>query len=232
MNSLTILISGATGLIGRSIIKKINSLNISSIENKYRIIAAVRDLNNAKNVLDGVCSNTRIQYISYENSQKLNFTGPIDYIICAGTITDRNTILKHPAKTYTTNLNGIYNRQSLASLMVILCIFFGLAFFAKDKGKDHLNVVLENKNKKLLVEDIQTKEQRILDWRFALENVNRLKYLQPGDTVNVRINDNNYITQKTIFLNPASLDFSKDSIYARQKREVLNAKKQEMVNQR
>ena len=130
------------------------------------------------------------------------------------------------------NLNGTYNRQSLASLMVILCIFFGLAFFAKDKGKDHLNVVLENKNKKLLVEDIQTKEQRILDWRFALENVNRLKYLQPGDTVNVRINDNNYITQKTIFLNPASLDFNKDSIYARQKREVLNAKKKEMLNQR
>lgn len=138
-------------------------------------------------------------------------------------------------KEFDENENGMnttYNRQSLASLAIILCVFFGLAFSVKSKEQNNFAVVLENKNKKLLVEDVKTKEQKTLDWRFALETVERLKYLQTGDTVNIKMNSANYAKQKTIILNLSSLDFNKDSIYARQKREIFDVKRQEMMKVR
>ena len=133
------------------------------------------------------------------------------------------------------SFNKTYSRQTVASMLVLAVVISGLlgtALYEHKQEKDHFNVVLENKDKKLLVEDVKTKDQRILDWRFATYMLEHLKYLQFGDTVNVIMKENKYNNHKVLSVDGSILKFNEDSVHARQQREIFDVKRREMMSQR
>ena len=120
----------------------------------------------------------------------------------------------------------------------VLILLFGgvtIGFFVWNSKamKDHLNVVIENKDGKLLVEDINTKEQRILILKKGTVHEKDQPYIFPGDTINVRVQEKDYQYIK-IFngINKSVFRFNRDSIYARKQRALFNAEKQQIMKQR
>ena len=121
----------------------------------------------------------------------------------------------------------------VASLLFLVGGSVGIAAFFEKQKKDHLNVVIENKNGKLLVEDVNTKEQRIVEMWYGLSHEEHKLYIFPGDTINIQQNEDVYKKNKIITMKSnANVDVNKDSIYAREQRALFNAKKQQMMNQR
>ena len=108
----------------------------------------------------------------------------------------------------------------------------GLCVHNNKQKKDHLNVVIENKDGKLLVEDVNTKEKRIVElWYGAIHDKDQA-LIFPGDTINVRQKEDVYKQGKIINANNAHVDVNKDSLYVRKQRALFNVEKQQMIRQR
>ena len=121
----------------------------------------------------------------------------------------------------------------VASLLFLVGGSVGIAAFFEKQKKDHLNVVIENKDGKLLVEDVNTKEQRIVKLRNSAVNPKDQQYIFPGDTINIQQNEDVYKKNKIITMKSnANVDVNNDSIYAREQRALFNAEKQQMMKQR
>ena len=110
-------------------------------------------------------------------------------------------------------------------MLLFIGSIVGLSVLYNKQQKDHFNIVIENKGKKLLVEDVNTKEQRILEWAYDSED---FSYIQNGDTVNAKFKEDKYTNSKHLMVNKSSLNFNTDSLRARKQREIFNIKKQEM----
>lgn len=119
-----------------------------------------------------------------------------------------------------------------AFMLLFLGSIVGVFVYNDKQKKDHLNVVIENEDGKLLVEDVNTKEQRIVSlWDGAAHEKDQ-PYIFPGDTINVRQREDAYQYGKIIDATNSSVDINKDSIYARKQRALFNAEKQQIMKQR
>lgn len=120
-----------------------------------------------------------------------------------------------------------------AFMLLFLGSIVGVFVYNDKQKKDHLNVVIENKDGKLLVEDVNTKEQRILILKKGAVHEKDQPYIFPGDTINVRAQEKDYQYIK-IFngINKSVFRFNRDSIYARKQRALFNAEKQQIMKQR
>ena len=117
-------------------------------------------------------------------------------------------------------------------MLLFLGSIVGVFRYRDTQRKDHLNVVVENKDGKLLVEDINTKEQRIVKLWDGLASEKDQLYIFPGDTINVRQKEDVYKQGKIINANNAHVDVNKDSLYIRKQRALFNVEKQQMIKQR
>ena len=125
--------------------------------------------------------------------------------------------------------------KSLASsafMLLFLGSIVGVFVYNNKQRKDHLNVVIENKDGKLLVEDVNTKEQRIVNLWDGASHEKDQPYIFPGDTINVRQREDAYQYGKIIDATNSSVDINKDSIYARKQGALFNAEKQQIMKQR
>lgn len=110
----TVLISGATGLIGKNLIWSINEWNHCA-DNKIRVVAVVRNINKAKKLFFG-CNN--IEYIVEDIlniSEKTLENTHIDYIIHAASQTSSKAFVANPVDTITVAVNGTYNMLKIAA---------------------------------------------------------------------------------------------------------------------
>lgn len=102
----TILVTGATGLIGSSLVKAL--LCLSRVKNlNLRIVALVRNYEKALGVFREVKDREELEFIEcdlLEGEIKINFF--VDSIIHTACITDSITMVKYPVKTIMTSLNG------------------------------------------------------------------------------------------------------------------------------
>ncbi len=110
----SILISGATGLIGRSILKHIDSLNAHSHGVIYHIIVSTRNIEKSKQIIEKLALTSSIEYIYHDNNSPLILDKNVEYMICAGAVTDKKTILEKPYESYMTNFYGIHGFLSYA----------------------------------------------------------------------------------------------------------------------
>ena len=104
----TVLVTGATGLIGFHLIKAL--LTIGDI----KIIALIRNINKAKEIY----TKEEMQHISFvigDIVEKINIDVQIDYIFHCAAVTTSKTMINNPVETIITSVNGTNNILKLAA---------------------------------------------------------------------------------------------------------------------
>lgn len=97
----TILVTGATGLIGKLCIKSLLNSGYNT-----QVIALVRDEEKAKNIFG---ESKRLTYLVQDINQRINTTRRVDYIIHAASTTSSKDFVEKPVETIYTAINGSRN---------------------------------------------------------------------------------------------------------------------------
>lgn len=105
LQNKTILITGATGLIGRNLI-----CHIHEHEPSCRIVALVRSIEKARSIF----SDNWLQYIEGDVCDSIVYEGAIDYIVHGASITSSKIFVEEPVDVILTNINGTRNLLELA----------------------------------------------------------------------------------------------------------------------
>ena len=114
LNGATILVTGATGLIGSSFIKAIFYANKSKSLNII-IKALVRDIKKAEKIFSNLPYDSEsLRFIqgTVESLPQLNFS--IDYIVHGASQTNSKEFISHPVETINTSVKGTMNLLELA----------------------------------------------------------------------------------------------------------------------
>lgn len=106
----TILITGATGLIGRNLISFLSNVN-KSCENPIKIFALVRNIEKAKRQIK---KDDNIKLIIGDVVNKVIVDSEIDYIIHAASQTSSKMFVNEPVQTIETAFQGTKNILDLA----------------------------------------------------------------------------------------------------------------------
>ena len=97
----TILVTGATGLIGKLCVKSLLNSGYNT-----QVIAFVRDEEKAKNIFG---ESKRLTYLVQDINQRINTTRRVDYIIHAASTTSSKDFVEKPVETIYTAINGSRN---------------------------------------------------------------------------------------------------------------------------
>lgn len=97
----TILVTGATGLIGKLCVKSLVNSGYNT-----QVIALVRDEEKAKNIFG---ESKRLTYLVQDINQRINTTRRVDYIIHAASTTSSKDFVEKPVETIYTAINGSRN---------------------------------------------------------------------------------------------------------------------------
>ena len=101
MESKVYFITGATGLIGSSIVKSLLSMNV-------KIIAHVRSIEKARSIF-GDFVDKFVDFYVGDIKDKIEFDGHIDYIIHAASQTSSKAFIDEPVETIMTSVEGTRN---------------------------------------------------------------------------------------------------------------------------
>jgi UDP-glucuronate decarboxylase len=110
----TILITGATGLLGNYLVKTLLTLNEDNQQESINILCLVR---NEELAIKRFCDHYRstdIQYLVQDVVQTIRWQGPIDYIVHMASLASPKIYCAEPVNTLNTNILGIYNLLELA----------------------------------------------------------------------------------------------------------------------
>ena len=113
LNSKSILITGATGLIGSELVlgilcaNRLRDLNI-------KVIALVRNEEKAKKIFEKVIENPNLEIITQDVNQPLIYEGKADYIIHTANTTSSKDFVTTPVETIMTIINGTKNMLDYA----------------------------------------------------------------------------------------------------------------------
>ncbi len=113
LKNSTILVTGATGLVGSYLIKSImcyNRINSANI----KIIALIRDVGKAKKVFGDMYDNEMISFVIADIMDVIDIDYKIDYIIHAASTTASKLFVTKPVETIDTIILGTKNILELA----------------------------------------------------------------------------------------------------------------------
>lgn len=113
-----ILITGATGLIGQNLIKKLLAWN-QKTEVPIKIIAVVRDREKAEKLF-GFCNQAYLKYLVSDICELKPQSLGVDFIVHAASQTSSKDFIAKPVETIFTALNGLKNILELARVNQIL----------------------------------------------------------------------------------------------------------------
>jgi nucleoside-diphosphate-sugar epimerase len=109
----TILITGATGLIGSILVKSL--LYANEIEHlNLTVIAVVRDIERAKNTFKDFADSALTYSVADLSKQTVTVEGNIDYIIHGASQTSSKAFVAEPVETIQTAYNGTLTMLNLA----------------------------------------------------------------------------------------------------------------------
>ena len=113
MKEKTILVTGATGLIGVSIVRAL--LCINRLKGyRIRILALVRNKEKAEKIYGNLLNRGYFNLVVGDINLEINIDYPIDYIIHCASITKSKTMVCEPVETLMTSINGTHNILELA----------------------------------------------------------------------------------------------------------------------
>lgn len=102
----TILITGANGLIGRSLLNVLVYLNEENLSH-MNIIGTVRDISKAKEVMGEIAE--KITLVSWDITEELQVNETVDYVIHTASPTDSQYFVDHPVETIHQSYLGTRN---------------------------------------------------------------------------------------------------------------------------
>lgn len=111
----TILVTGATGLIGSQIVKALLCCNRTKNTN-IRILALVRDLRKANYLYGPMLNDLNFELIHRDILKPLNINKNLDYIIHAASVTSSKDFVTKPVETIETIVIGTKNILELAKI--------------------------------------------------------------------------------------------------------------------
>lgn len=120
----TVLVTGATGLIGGLLVKAILYAN-NVHQNRTRVIALVRDKERACRTFSAYSDCSELQYLVGDILTPLAIEGPVDYILHAASVTQSKLFVQAPVETIRTTLWGTDNvlrfaqEHSVASMVYL-----------------------------------------------------------------------------------------------------------------
>lgn len=102
----TVLVSGATGLIGSRIVYFLHDLN-QTYHAEIKVVGLYRSEEKKSKMLSSLLDGTDVMLIKHDIEDELRFEGDVDYIIhCAGISGGSKMHLKDPVKVFDTGING------------------------------------------------------------------------------------------------------------------------------
>jgi nucleoside-diphosphate-sugar epimerase len=97
---MTVLVTGSTGLIGTALVRSLAK------RNGYRVVAAARNADMAKNLFEGYAN---IESITWDVLEPLSFEGEVDAIIHAASPTASRDFVERPVEVITAIIEGTRN---------------------------------------------------------------------------------------------------------------------------
>lgn len=113
LKGATILVTGATGLIGTSFIKSLDYVNKAK-DLKLHMIALIRDEARAEDRFAGILPNGMLSFVvgNVENLPVIG--GKVDYVLHAASQTASKEFVQHAVETIQTSVLGTFNLLKLA----------------------------------------------------------------------------------------------------------------------
>lgn len=109
----TVLVTGATGLIGKQIV-----MSLLLADEKWnlgiKVVAAVHNHNKAEKVFSDVGSKENLMFLEWDMDNKIKFFEKIDYIIHGASITDSKSFVTKPVEVIQTSIGGCKNVLELS----------------------------------------------------------------------------------------------------------------------
>lgn len=118
LDNHTVLITGATGLIGSQLVKLLLYCNEHKKMN-IRILAPVRDVQKAGRVLGDLVRSSQIEIFQHNILSEFNIAEPVDYIIHGASMTSSKAFVEYPVETIKTAVIGSMNLLELAKLKMV-----------------------------------------------------------------------------------------------------------------
>lgn len=112
LHGKTILITGATGLIGASIVKYLASLH-EGVENPVQVIGLVRDLKKAETMFEGI---QNIRFVVGDVLETISMEEPVDFIVHAASQTSSKSFINSPVETIKVAVQGTLNMLEFARI--------------------------------------------------------------------------------------------------------------------
>jgi len=113
LSNSTVLVTGATGLIGSQIVLLLLYLN--RIKNySIKIIAMGRSLERLQKKFSQVLDRSNLKLLEADVQNVLNFDGDVDYIIHGASVTASKTFVEKPVDTILTAIDGTRNMLDFA----------------------------------------------------------------------------------------------------------------------
>jgi len=105
--SKTILVTGASGLIGRAVVKTLSALN-SQCNANIRIIACGRDEKKLKPTFD-ICNDKNISFAALDINKEIALKIKPDFVIHCAAITQSSLFATAPKEVFFDNINSLKN---------------------------------------------------------------------------------------------------------------------------
>ena len=102
--SETVLVTGATGLIGSNLIKYL-------LDNNYKVIGLVRNIEKAKKKLP---QNDNLSFVVGDITEPIDIPDKVDYIVHGASNTSSKAFIDEPVEIINTAIQGTKNMLELA----------------------------------------------------------------------------------------------------------------------
>lgn len=113
LGNSTILITGATGLVGSQVIKALLCCNRIKNSN-FKVLAVVRNLETAKEKFGELANNENLKFVVNDVTNPFDLEDDIDYIIHGASVTNSKQMVTYPVETINTTILGTTNILELA----------------------------------------------------------------------------------------------------------------------
>lgn len=113
LNNSTVLVTGATGLIGSEIVLGILAANrIKNLD--IRVVALVRNYKKAQEIFKNVLIRKELEILVQDINNEISYEEDVDYIIHCASNTSSKDFVEKPVETISTIYNGTNNILKLA----------------------------------------------------------------------------------------------------------------------